>query len=151
MLAKLLVDFSHTYIVISTVDVLIINGQVCQILLANMRLLQRAQNIQLMITLRFIPPELHDPQGFPCMEICANNDDVERYFYGHMSDLSMSVLDDPKLQASIVKSIADAVHGIFSLVQLHVESLTDTATSKAINHTLESLSKDSEALDIAYS
>ena len=85
------------------------------------------------------------------LEICASNHDVQRYVYGHMGDLTIAVQGNLKLQETIVKSIVDAVDGMFLLAQLHVESLTDKTTPKAIKKALETLPTGSDALEIAYS
>ena len=151
MLTGVLADFSQIYIVVDALDELTGGGQVRQILLATLRSLQKARNIYLMMTSRFIPTEFHQFQEFLRLEIRASDDDVHRYVYGHMSDLTMSVQGNPKLQETIVKSIVDAVDGMFLLAQLHVESLTDKTTPKAIKKALEALPIGSDALDIAYS
>ena len=63
----------------------------------------------------------------------------------------MSIQYNPKLQEAIVQSIVDVVDGMFLLAKLHVESLTDKTTPKAIKKALEMLPTGSDALDIAYS
>ena len=151
MLTNVFVHFSQIYIVVDALDKLTASGQVRQTLLATLRSLQKAGNVHLIMTSRFIPPEFHQFQDFMLLEICASNDDVQKYVYGHMDDLTMSVQGNPKLQETIVKSIVDAVDGMFLLAQLHVESLTDKTTPKAIKKALETLPTGSDALDIAYS
>ena len=65
-----------------------------------------------------------------------------------MSDLTMSVQRSLKLQETTVRSIVDAVEQLFLLAQLHVESLTDKTTPKAIKTALERPPTASDALDI---
>ena len=151
MLTNIFAHFSQIYIVVDALDELTASSQVRQTLLATLRSLQKAGNVHLLMTSRFIPPEFHQFQDFMLLEICADNDDVQKYVYGHMGDLTMSVQGNPKLQETIVKSIVDAVDGMFLLAQLHVESLTDKTTPKAIKKALETLPTGSDALDIAYS
>ena len=151
MLTNEFAYFSQIYIVVDALDELTASGQVRQILLATLRSLQKAGNVHLIMTSRFIPPEFHQFQDFMLLEICASDDDVRRYVYGHMGDLAMSVQGNPKLQETIVKSIVDAVDGMFLLAQLHVESLSDKTTPKAIKKALEMLPTGSDALVIAYS
>ena len=91
MLTNEFAYFSRIYIVVDALDELTASGQVRQILLATLRSLQKAGNVHLIMTSRFIPPEFHHFQDFMLLEICASNDDVQRYVYGHMGDLAMSV------------------------------------------------------------
>lgn len=152
MLKDSIPNFSQTYIVVDALDELTVSGRVRQTLLAYLHSVQKAQNINLIMTSRFIPTEIQEShQDFLSLEIRASNEDVRGYVYGHMSDLTMSVQGKPKLQEIIVKSIVDVVDGMFLLAQLHVESLTDKTSPKAIKKALERLPTGSDALDTAYS
>ncbi len=152
MIKTLPADLSQAYIIVDALDELSFNGHVRQKLLANLRSLQECQNINLMMTSRFTPSEFCIfQQDSLHLEIRASNQDVQRYVYGHMRDLTSSAQRSPKLQEAIVKSIVDAVDGMFLLAQLHVESLTDKTSPKAVKKALEKLPTGSGALDIAYS
>ena len=151
MLSNEFACFPHIYIIVDALDELSASGQVRQVLLTALRSLQKAGNVHLMMTSRFIPPEFHQFQDFMLLEICASNDDVQRYVYGHMGDLTMSVQGNAKLQETIVKSIVDAVDGMFLLAKLHIESLSDKTTPKARKKALDTFPTGSDALDIAYS
>ncbi len=152
MLNILLADFSQAYIIVDALDELSVDGHVRQNLLLNLHLLQQCRNINLMMTSRFTPSEFCVFQQDPLhLEIRASNQDVRRYVYGHMRDLTSSAQRSPKLQEAIVKSVVDAVDGMFLLAQLHVESLTDKTSPKAVKKALEKLPTGSDALDVAYS
>ena len=151
MLTSLLADFSQTFIIVDALDELTVYAQVRQIFLSNLRSLQKIQDIHFMMTSRFIPTEVHDFQNILRLEIRASDYDIQRYVYGHMSDLTLSVQSNSKLQETIVASIVNAVDGMFLLAQLHVESLTDRTTPKAVKSALETLPTGSDALNFAYS
>ncbi|KAF6222494.1 hypothetical protein HO173_013402 [Letharia columbiana] len=139
---------SEVYIVADAVDELSI--QVRQPLLSNLCALQEIHTLNMMVTSRFIPQisrELRDPM---CLEIRTNDEDVRRYVQGHLNDLARCVMGNPQLQESIVDSIVNVVDGMFLLARLHMDSLTDKTTSKAIKKSLENLPKGSDALDTAY-
>ena len=84
------------------------------------------------------------------LEIRASNEDITKYVYGRMSDLAISVQNDPRLQEAIANSIVDNVDGMFLLAHLHMDSLTDKTSPKAIRKALEKLPMGSDALDLAY-
>ena len=69
MLIGAIADFAQIYIVVDALDELTVIGQVRQSLLATLQSLQKARNIQLMMTSRFIPIEFHQFQDFLRLEI----------------------------------------------------------------------------------
>lgn len=150
MLKDLLAGFSQTYVVVDALDELPVSGQVRQILLASLRSLQKAHSLNCMMTSRSIPQIDHELQGSLFLDIRASDEDVKKYVYGHMSDLTTSAQNSPKLQEAIANSIVDVVDGMFLLAQLHMDSLTDKTSPKAIRKALERLPMGFGALDIAY-
>ncbi|CAD6570009.1 MAG: hypothetical protein ASARMPREDX12_003269 [Alectoria sarmentosa] len=150
LLQSTLSGFSQIYIVADAVDELSNNDQVRQTLLSSLNALQKVHTVNLMVTSRFIPriaQELRDPL---CLEIRASDEDVRRYVQGHINDLAKCVPKNLKLQELVEDSIVTAVDGMFLLAQLHMDSLTDKTSPKAIKKALENLPKGSDALDISY-
>ncbi|KAL9118356.1 MAG: hypothetical protein Q9187_005101 [Circinaria calcarea] len=89
-------------------------------------------------------------QGAILKEIRASDEDVRRYLASRIAELPKCVLRDQALQDNIQTEIAKAVDGMFLLAQLHLDSLADKITPKAIKLALQKLPKGSEALKIAY-
>lgn len=150
LLQSTLSGFSQIYIVADAVDELSNSDQVRQTLLSILNALQKVHTVNLMVTSRFIPriaQELRDPL---CLEIRASDEDVRRYVQGHINDLAKCVPKNLKLQELVEDSIVTAVDGMFLLAQLHMDSLTDKTSPKAIKKALENLPKGSDALDISY-
>lgn len=150
LLLSTLSGFSQIYIVADAVDELSNSDQVRQTLLSILNALQKVHTVDLMATSRFIPQiaqELRDPL---CLEIRASDEDVRRHVQGHMNDLAKCVLKISKLQELVVDSIVTAVDGMLLLAQLHMDSLTDKTSPKAVKKALENLPKGSDALDISY-
>lgn len=150
MLKVLFAEFSQTYVVVDALDELPVSGQIRPILLANLRSLQKAHNLNCMMTSRSIPQVDYELRGSLFLEIRASNEDVKEYVYGHMSDLTKSAQNNPNLQEAIANSIVEVVDGMFLLAQLHMDSLTDKTSPKAIRKALERLPMGSGALDLAY-
>lgn len=150
MLKVLFAEFSQTYVVVDALDELPVSGQIRPILLANLRSLQKAHNLNCMMTSRSIPQIDYELRGSLFLEIRASNEDVKEYVYGHMSDLTKSAQNNPNLQEAIANSIVEVVDGMFLLAQLHMDSLTDKTSPKAIRKALERLPMGSGALDLAY-
>ena len=146
----LLAGVLQAYIVVDALDELPVSGQVCQILLTYLRSLQKAQSLNLMITSRPIPQIDHQLQDSLSLEIRASNEDIKRYVYGRMNDMARSAQKDPKLQEAIAQCIVDIADGMFLLSRLHMDSLTDKTSPKAIKKALERLPLGSDALDLAY-
>ena len=59
MLTGVLADFSQIYMVVDALDELTASDRIRQILLATLRSLQKAGNVHLLMTSRFIPTEFH--------------------------------------------------------------------------------------------
>ncbi len=143
-------DFRQTYVVVDALDELPVSHQGRQILLANLRSLQKIQNVNFMMTSRFVPQIDHELQDSLFLEIRASNEDIKKYVYGHICDLTTSAQNNSTLQDDIANSIVDVVDGMFLLAQLHMDSLTDKTSAKAIKKALERLPMGSDALDVAY-
>ena len=150
LLHSTLDQFSHIYIVVDAIDELNSSGEVRHAFLSDLKALQEAHTINLMVTSRHIP-EIIQKLGEPlCLEIRASDEDVRKYVQGHINGLAKCVLNNILLQELIVNSIVNAVDGMFLLAQLHMESLTDKTNPKAIKKSLQELPKGSSALKIAY-
>lgn len=149
-LQSTLYTLSQIYIVVDAVDELNVSDQVRQTLMLKLNAFQEAHTINLMMISRPIPQitqELREPL---CLEIRASDEDVRKYVQGHIDGLAKCIRGNPQLQELIVDFIVNAVDGMFLLAQLHLDSLTDKTSLKAIKRSLQALPKGSDALDIAY-
>ncbi|KAI9757033.1 MAG: hypothetical protein M4579_003602 [Chaenotheca gracillima] len=120
-------------------------------LLSTFRRLQTKKSfVNLMATSRSVPEIASQLQHASQIEIKASDQDVRAYLNGQMSQLAKCVQTKDDLQEQIIAQIIKAADGMFLLAQLHMSSLRDKLTVKAVKKTLESLPQGSTALDAAY-
>ncbi|KAL8789145.1 MAG: hypothetical protein Q9195_006966 [Heterodermia aff. obscurata] len=108
------------------------------------------RTVQFLTTSRSIPEIVEEFDGKPTIEIRADDGDIRRYLEHHLENLSLCVQRNQSLQAEIVTEISRAVDGMFLLAQLHLSSLYDKITTKAVKLALQQLPKGSQGLDMAY-
>ncbi|KAJ3496369.1 hypothetical protein NLG97_g2707 [Lecanicillium saksenae] len=89
------------------------------------------------------------------IKISARDEDVERFLNNAMKKLQLlgaGLPDEIKedLRNKIRTTIVEAVHGMFLLASLHLESLVDKTTESGLCTALESLPKGQNALAKAY-
>ncbi|KFY47728.1 hypothetical protein V496_10483 [Pseudogymnoascus sp. VKM F-4515 (FW-2607)] len=106
--------------------------------------------VNLMVTSRFIPKIQQEFQSALQLEIRASDEDVQKYLVGQMHLLPACVTRNLLLQEKVISDIIDTIDGMFLLAQLHLDSLTDKVTPKAVKTALSRLPKGSTGLDMAY-
>ncbi|KAH7093338.1 ankyrin repeat domain-containing protein [Paraphoma chrysanthemicola] len=119
-------------------------------LLARLDDLRAGRNVSLMVTSRFIPDIESAFKAALRLEVRASREDVKRYISSQMYRLPACIQRDAALQDTVLVMILDAVNGMFLLARLHVDSLLDKRTTKAVKMALAKLTNDADALDIAY-
>ncbi|KFY31446.1 hypothetical protein V493_01097 [Pseudogymnoascus sp. VKM F-4281 (FW-2241)] len=143
-------NYSKAYIIIDALDECTDSYGTRRELVSILRNLQAKTDTSLMVTSRFNARIEQSFQGFPMLEIRATDADVKRFVEAQMHRLPMFVQRNPELQTEIQDGIALAVDGMFLLARLHVDSLRDKPTKKAVKSTLISLPKGSAAINKAY-
>ncbi|KAI9798941.1 MAG: hypothetical protein M1833_004294 [Piccolia ochrophora] len=83
------------------------------------------------------------------LEIRAHEDDVKNYLEGETHRLPNFVATDDALRTAVVVCVAEAVDGMFLLAHLHLESLTDKTTRKALKNALKALPNGSNAVSLS--
>ncbi|OAL55039.1 hypothetical protein IQ07DRAFT_531702, partial [Pyrenochaeta sp. DS3sAY3a] len=106
--------------------------------------------VRLLATSRFILEIVQYYEGAVSLEVRAQKEDVERYISGRMLGLSTCVQRSDALRESIRSKLVDVVDGMFLLVKLHLDSIQEKRTPKAIRAVLDTLERGSHALDVAY-
>ncbi|KAL7939602.1 hypothetical protein V8C35DRAFT_287117 [Trichoderma chlorosporum] len=86
-------------------------------------------------------------EGFPSIEIAANQEDVCKYIDGHMSRLPAFVQHNAHLREQIKLDISSNVQGIFLLAQLYLGLLEDKVTPKEIRKALEKVRRQGQKQD----
>ena len=161
-------DFSRVFVIIDALDECSNDDRTRRRLLEKLRTLQKLASVNLMVTSRPFPDIIEEFESATTLEIRASEVDIREYLEEQMSRLPRCVLKDSRLQARIVDGITGAVNGMyvsstrdlalyaetflcrFLLAQLHMDSLVDKTTTKAINRALDRLPIGSDALDCAY-
>ncbi|KAH6898864.1 ankyrin repeat-containing domain protein [Thelonectria olida] len=133
-------DFSKTYIVVDALD------ECCQAsdsdrmkFLSALSQLQTKAEANVFATSRFIPNIERAFDGSPTLEIRATKHDVQRYMEGNISRLPGFVARNVELQKEIKDKITQAVHGMFLLAKLYMDSLIGKKSPKAIRISLNKI------------
>ncbi|OTB05176.1 hypothetical protein M426DRAFT_31693, partial [Hypoxylon sp. CI-4A] len=84
------------------------------------------------------------------IEIRAREGDIQGYLKTHMTQLRQCVTQNADLQGAIVKTITQAVDGMFLLVILYVDSLMGIDTENGIRTALRRLEATSKSPEAAY-
>ncbi|KAI8632475.1 ankyrin repeat-containing domain protein [Xylariaceae sp. FL1651] len=84
------------------------------------------------------------------LEVRADDHDVEKYVQSRLPSLPKYVKKDSWLQVKIQSTIVKHVQGMFLLAQLHLESLMDKKSPRAMRRALENLNSGKDAYEIAY-
>ncbi|MCJ1355051.1 MAG: hypothetical protein MMC33_005042 [Icmadophila ericetorum] len=110
-----------------------------QQLLSEVFNLQIQANVNVFATSPILPDITSQFKGMMSREIRASEVDVRRYLENHMSQLPTCVSKNSTLQNEITTEIIKAVHGMFLLAQLHMDSLRHKTTTKAVKLALKNL------------
>lgn len=139
--------FSRVYFVIDGLD----EGSASHAkdLISAIRSLKKG-GIKLFSTSRFIPEIQEQFKEDPSIEIRGSESDIRSYATGRITELPRCAQTSPTLQAEIVQAIVTSTQGMFLLAKLHIDSLKDKRTVKAMRSTLRILPSGSSAYDTAY-
>ena len=117
-------SFSQVYIVIDALDELQQHARLLPTLLSKLSALQARSPLNLTMTSRDIPRVTEQVQYNVRLEVCASNEDVERYVSGHLDELPKFVSKSPKMQQTIKDAIVSAVDGMYVHFKLYYRTLT---------------------------
>lgn len=139
--------FSCVYFVLDALD----EGDVVgtQDLILTIRSLQNVR-IKLFTTSRFKPEVEERFESKQSIEIRGSDADIESYARGRVKELPRCVQTGPTLQEEVVQAIVASARGMFLLSKLHVDSLRDKRTLKAVRNTIRTLPSGSYAYETAY-
>ncbi|KAF2468410.1 uncharacterized protein BDR25DRAFT_265562, partial [Lindgomyces ingoldianus] len=143
-------DYSRTFIIVDALDECQASDGSRRKFLSEIFNLQAETGVNFFATSRFIPGIEKEFEGAASQEIRASGEDLEIYLDAHISRLSSCVFRSRMLPDTIKAEIIKAADGMFLLAQLHLDSLIDKTTPKAIRIALQNLPKGSGALDCAY-
>ncbi|EGS23959.1 uncharacterized protein CTHT_0006690 [Thermochaetoides thermophila DSM 1495] len=116
---------------------------------ALLRLQSRESNVNLLATSRPVPDIVEAFYGHSCLEIVAQNNDIERYMRNQMSNWRV-ISKYPDLQDEIISCIVSVADGIlickirFLLAHLFFKSLKNKVSAKRIRETLNKLRENSQ-------
>ncbi|KAI9683378.1 MAG: hypothetical protein M1829_005450 [Trizodia sp. TS-e1964] len=142
--------FSRVFIVVDALDECPEQDGVRRVFMAKILEMLSATKVNLMATSREIPKIVQAFKGALKLEIRASDEDVRKYVEGRIPDMAQKVQASTALQDIIKNGIAEAVEGMFLLAQLHLDSLRDKTSPKAIKKAVTELPRGSEALESAY-
>ncbi|KAM0296146.1 hypothetical protein ACHAPM_010402 [Fusarium culmorum] len=114
--------------------------------------LQKTCRFNLFVTSRHIP-EIQNQftaHGAAILEIRGSDRDIHRFLNDSIFQLPRFVARDPSFQVEIVERITEASSGMFLLAELHLRSLKNKKSPKALRASLAKLSIGSDAYDSAY-
>lgn len=108
-------SYSRVYMVIDALDEYQDSIADRKRFLSELFKLQANTEINLFATSRFIPDITEEFRRSVWLEIRASTEDVRRYLYGHMSQLTPCVITSQDLQEEITAAIINAVDGMYVL------------------------------------
>ncbi|KAF9771002.1 hypothetical protein IL306_011376 [Fusarium sp. DS 682] len=120
--------------------------------IAELLKLQKTCQLNLFLTSRHIP-EIQNQftnQGAATLEIRGSEEDIHQFLRDSIFQLSRFVARDPTFQTEIIEKITEASSGMFLLAELHLRSLKNKKSPKALRSSLTKLSVGSDAYDSAY-
>jgi len=154
-------DYSKAFIIIDALDECQVSDRGRRKFLSEVFNLQAKTGANLFATSRFIPEIEKQFQGCLYLEICASDEDVQKYLDGHMSQLPSFVIRSPDLQEEIKTEIMKAVDGMYGLTYAIITNeltsfrfllaqLNSLIGKRSPKATLKKLPAGSEAYDHAY-
>jgi DNA replication protein DnaC len=170
-LQSIVAHLEHVYIIIDALDESRTNDRTRDDLVAQLRKLREFKDVRIMVTSRRMPEiQNHFPKA-TTVDIRADLEDLKRFVAGQIYRLRGCIQHNPELRNEVQNKISEAADGMyeisippgrqlnnvsrFLLARLHVDSLLDKFTVKAVKSTLSQLSRGSktasETLNIAYS
>lgn len=139
--------FSCVYFVIDALDEGVL--QRTKDLISTIRSLRKAR-IKLLTTSRFLPEIQTQFENNHSIEIRGSDIDIESYTTDRLGELPRCVQNNLPLQAEIIQAIVMSTRGMFLLAKLHIDSLKDKRTLKAMRSALGLLPSGSSAYETAY-
>jgi DNA replication protein DnaC len=169
-LQSIVAHLKHVYIVIDALDKCRNNNHTRDKLITQLLKLQGSRDVRIMATSRSIPEIQNQFPKAITVNIRADLEDLERFVAGQIYRLRRCIRHSPEMRDEVQNKISEAADGMyeisippgrqlnnvsrFLLARLHVDSLLDKFTVKAVKSTLSQLSRgsetSSETLDIAY-
>ncbi|MCJ1471189.1 hypothetical protein MMC07_009837, partial [Pseudocyphellaria aurata] len=150
-LQSVLTKYSSVYVAVDALDECSGQDGTHRQFLAMLRDLQGGmKDLRLMATSRFIPDIVREFSAALKLEIRASDVDIKRFVAGQTYRLPQCIRRDDALQVIVQNKIVQSVDGMFLLARLHIDSLLDKRTKSSVQRTIDSLSKGSKALNVAY-
>ncbi|KAK2799875.1 hypothetical protein FQN51_006476 [Onygenales sp. PD_10] len=142
-------EYSKAFIVIDAVDECSNIDRDRDYLLGELFDLQHRADIKFFATSRFVPEieRIFHERISVIIDIRAHDEDVRKYLEEHMALLPSCVSKSTSLQEDIQTIVLQSFDGMFLLAQLHLNSLLDKRTRRAVKRTLLNLPLESEHLD----
>ncbi|KAH8194682.1 hypothetical protein TruAng_011151 [Truncatella angustata] len=112
--------------------------------------LQRITSANILATSRPVPHIVEKFRDFVSLEIRASRGDIKKYVDGNGHKLPRFVSRSPELLDEIVDGIVEGVDGMFLLAKLHLNSLENKKSLRALRKTLTTLTKGSDVYTEAY-
>ncbi|KAI1876773.1 uncharacterized protein JN550_000845 [Neoarthrinium moseri] len=144
-------SFSTVFVVVDALDECQSSNGCQRQLVSELIDFNHVAGANILVTSRPLP---HITQRFPdfaSVEILASGEDIKKYVEGNMQDLPGFVSRNLELQSEITNGIIKAVHGMFLLAKLHLDSLKGKRSARDLRKTLASLTGGDDAYTKAYS
>lgn len=131
--------YAKVFIVVDALDECQLAGGCLKAFLSALFKFQASTNENIFATTRFIPEIMKEFRQSSSLEIRAKDEDVQEYLAGNMVRFRSFVLTNLELQKDIKDTIIKAADGMFLIVRLHVDSLTELPTVGHVKRALRDL------------
>ncbi|CAG9941180.1 unnamed protein product [Clonostachys rosea f. rosea IK726] len=102
--------------------------------------MQASTGVNIFLTSRAIPEiekVLCEERGAFKLEIVAQQDDLQRYILGRISEMPQFIRGEPDLRDELVMEISSSVKGMFLLTKLQLDSLKETISIRDVRSSIK--------------
>ncbi|CAH0037843.1 unnamed protein product [Clonostachys solani] len=135
--------FSRTFVIVDALDECQ-NSDVSRSRFLNAIFdMQASKGVNIFLTSRIIPDiekDLREHRGALKLEIVAEQDDMQKYIRGRISELPQFIISEPTLRDEVIMGISSSVKGMFLLAKLQLDSLKETTSIRDVRSPIECIS-----------
>ncbi|KAL6892962.1 hypothetical protein HDV57DRAFT_209273 [Trichoderma longibrachiatum] len=131
--------YTKVFVVVDALDECQLAGGCLKTFLSALFELQKSTNINIFATARFVPEIIEQFKHSSSLNISAKKEDVQDYVAANMGRLPSFVVSNLALQDEIKNTITEAADGMFLIVRLNVDSLTQLPTIGDVKRALRKL------------
>ncbi|VUC35512.1 unnamed protein product [Clonostachys rosea] len=111
--------------------------------------LQASTGVNIFLTSRIIPDiekDLSENRRVSKLEIAAEEDDIQKYIRGRISEMPQFIISNPTLRDEVIMGISSSVKGMFLLAKLQFDSLKERTSIRDVRMFIKHTSTNESGL-----